>query len=188
MQTEITKKLFTVEEYYRMVDAGILKPRDRVELIEGEIVEMSPIGNRHVACVSRTNHLFVTAFKKRAIVSPQNPLRLNNYNEPQPDFIILKPREDYYSSQSCTPDDTFFVVEISDTTLRYDTRVKLPLYARFGVPELWIENLQKDVLLVCREPIGNNYKTQLTLTRGDSISPIAFPDVVFAVEDLLGNR
>src|SRR5262249_40265342 len=161
METEVTKKLFTVDEYYRMADAGILKPCDRVELIEGEIVEMSPIGNRHAACVSRAIYLFVTAFKTTGIVAPERPVRLNIYNEPQPDVMVLKPRDDFYSSQSCTPADAYFIVEVSDTTLRYDTKIKLPIYARFGVPELWIEDLQKDVLLVCREPIGNSYKTQI---------------------------
>jgi len=170
-----------------MVDAGILTERDRVELIEGEIVEMSPIGNRHAACVDRANELFISAFKGRAIVSVQHPLRLNKYNEPQPDLVVVKHRSDYYSSKSRTPEDTFFVVEVSDTTLRYDTKVKLPIYARAGVPELWIENLQKDMLLVCREPAERNYKVQITLRPGESVSPLAFPDVVFEINDLLGS-
>jgi Uma2 family endonuclease len=186
MQAEVTKKLFTVDEYYRMVDAGILSERDRVELIEGEIVEMSPIGRRHAACVNRANELFISSLKRRAIVSVQNPLRLNQYNEPQPDIVVMKRRDDYYASKHHTPEDTLFVVEVSDTTLRYDTKIKLPLYAATGVPELWIENLKEDVLLVCRDPAGKNYNTQLTLSRGDIISPLAFPGVSFKIEDLLG--
>jgi Uma2 family endonuclease len=104
----------------------------------------------------------------RAIVSIQNPLRLNNYNEPVPDIVVLKPRGDYYATKSHTPEDTFFAVEVSDSTLRYDTKIKLPIYARTGVVEMW------------------SYNTQLTLRRGESISPLAFPDVAFKVEDLLG--
>src|SRR5262245_43993003 len=115
MQAGVTKKLFTVDEYYRMLDAGILTENDRVELIEGEILEMGPIGNRHAACVDRANDLFSAAFRGRALVSVQNPLRLNEYNEPVPDIVVLKPRADYYASKSHASDDTFFAVEVSDS-------------------------------------------------------------------------
>jgi len=186
MRVEVTKKLFTVDEYYRMAEAGIIAEDDRVELIEGEIIEMSPIGLKHMSCVDRANDLFTSAFKGRALISVQHPLRLNNYNEPQPDIVVLKPRADYYASKPHTPEDTFLVIEVSDTTLRYDVNVKLPIYAALGISELWIENLQKDLLLICRDATGKSYKTQLILRQGDSISPIAFPDVVFKVEDLLG--
>jgi Uma2 family endonuclease len=98
MRAEVTKKLFTVDEYYKMLDAGILSENDRVELIEGEILQMSPIGNRHASCVDRATDLFTAAFRGRAVVSIQNPLRLNNYNEPVPDIVVLKPRADYYAT------------------------------------------------------------------------------------------
>ena len=186
MRAEVTKKLFTVDEYYRMVEAGILNEDDRVELIEGEIIEMSPIGLKHMSCVDRTMDALTSALKGRALVSVQHPLRLNNYNEPQPDIVVLKPRADYYASKPHTPEDTVLVIEVSDTTLRYDLKVKLPIYAALGVSEVWIENLQSELLLVCRNPAGKSYGTQLTLHRGDSVSPIAFPDVVFKLEDLLG--
>ena len=186
MQAEITKKLFTVDEYYRMAEVGILSERDRVELIEGEIIQMSPIGRRHAACVDRTNHIFNALLKRRAIVSTQNPLRLNEYNEPQPDLVVLKWRNDFYATRPHTPKDALFVVEVSDSSLLYDVKIKLPLYSATGVRELWIENLKENVLLVCRNPEGRTYKTQLTLSRADSISPLAFPDVSFKIADLLG--
>ena len=186
MQVAITKKLFTVDEYYRMAEAGILSERDRVELIEGEIIQMSPIGRRHAACVDRTNHIFNASLKRRAIVSTQNPLRLNEYNEPQPDLVVLKWRNDFYATKPHTPKDTLFVVEVSDTSLLYDVKVKLPLYSATGIRELWIENLKENVLLVCRNPEDRTYKTQLTLSRTDSISSLAFPDVSFKIADLLG--
>ncbi len=186
MQVEATKKLFTVDEYYRMAEAGILGPEDRVELIDGEIIEMSPIGVRHAACVNRATEAFIAAFRGRAVVSPQNPLRLSNYTEPQPDLVLLKPRADYYASKRSAAEDALLVLEVSDTTLRYDRNVKLPHYAAAGVREVWIENLQEDLLLVCRDPSGNDYKTCLTLQRGDSVSLAVFPDVAFKVEDLLG--
>jgi Uma2 family endonuclease len=185
MQTEVTRKRFNVDEYYRMVDAGILCARDRVELIEGEIIEMSPIGSRHAACVDRALDLFTAAFRGRAIVTVQHPLRLNRYNEPQPDLAVLKPRADYYASQSRTPADTFFIVEVSDTSFRYDTKVKLPIYAQAGVPELWIENLREDLIIVFREPSAKTYTSQVTRRRGESVSPLAFPDVVFPIDELL---
>jgi Uma2 family endonuclease len=182
MQTEVEKRLFTADEFYRMADAGIFGEDDRVELIEGEILQMSAINQRHFSCVNRANDVFTAAFKGRAIVSVQNPLRLNNYNEPMPDIVLLKPRADYYASERHTPADTLLVVEVSDTTIRYDQKIKLPLYAAAGIQEVWIENLQADVLLVCRDGVGK----ELTLRRGDSVSPIAFPEMTFKVENLLG--
>ena len=186
MLADVSKKLFTVDEYYRMADAGIFTEDDRVELIEGEIIQMSAIGHRHMVCVNRANDLLTSALKGKAVVSIQNPLRLNQYNEPQPDIVVFKWRADYYASKPYTPEDTLFVIEVSDTTLRYDTKIKLPIYAANGISELWIENLKEDVLLVCRHPAKKTYKTQLTLRRGDSISPLTFPGTSFKVEDLLG--
>ena len=152
METEVTKKLFTVDEYYRMSDAGILTEDDRVELIDGEIIEMSPPGNRHNACVHRANTFFTEAFGRSAVVSNQTPLRLSNYTEPVPDVLVLKPVADFYASRECRPDDVFFLVEVSDTTLRYDRNIKLPRYAAAGVCEVWIEDLKNDLLLVYRNP------------------------------------
>ena len=186
MPADVSKKLFTVDEYYRMADAGIFTEDDRVELIEGEIIQMSPIGHRHMVCVNRATDLFISALKGKAVVSVHNPLRLNQYNEPQPDIVVFKWRADYYASKPYTPEDTLFVLEVSDTTLRYDTKIKLPIYAANGISELWIENLKEDVLLVCRHPANKTYRTQLTLRRGDSISPLTFSDTSFTVEDLLG--
>jgi Uma2 family endonuclease len=186
MQIEADKKLFTVDEYYRMADAGILKHDDRVELIDGEIIKMSPIGNRHLGCVNGTNRLFSAAFRGKAVVSVQNPLRLTNYTEPEPDIVLLKPRKDCYRYKRPWAEDALLVVEVADTTLAYDRDVKLPRYALSGVPEVWIENLEDDLLLVFRDPADGVYKTSLTFRCGDSISVAAFPDAVFKVEDFLG--
>ena len=188
MQTDVTKKLFTVDEYYRMAEAGIFDEDSRVELIEGEIIEMSPVGNRHVACVDRANSLFVTRLEGKAIVSIQNPIRLSNYTEPQPDIVVLKPRVDYYASKRHSPEDTLLVIEVSDTTLRYDRNRKAPLYAKSGVSELWIENLENDVILVFRDPGPETFATLLTFHRGESISMQAFPEIVLQVDDFLGER
>ena len=186
MRAEVTKKLFTVDDYYRMAEVGILKPEDRVELLEGEIVEMSPIGNRHAGCVNRVNDLFTFLFRGKAIVTVQNPARLNQYNEPQPDFVLAKTRTDYYASRHPTGEDIYLTVEIADSSLRKDRNIKVPIYARLGIPEVWIVDLQQDRILVFRDPTSGDYTTTLTLNRGDSISAQAFPDIIFKVQDVLG--
>src|SRR5213083_2285735 len=104
MGVELTKKLFTVDEYYRMAEAGILGPEDRVELIDGEIIQMSPIGHRHMVCVNRANTLFIQAFGNGAVVSPQNPVRLTDWTEPQPDLVVFKPRADFYAKKEPVPE------------------------------------------------------------------------------------
>ena len=184
--TEVTKKLFTADEYYRMGEAGIFGEEARLELIEGEIIEMSPVGNRHVVCVNRATNLFALSLAGKAMVSVQNPVLLSRYTEPQPDIVLARPREDYYADKRISPEDTLLVIEVSDTTLRYDRNRKMPLYAKSGVCELWIENLQSDLILVYRDPGPQTYSTEITIHRGQSISVAAFPEVVFKVDEFLG--
>jgi len=186
MRAEVTRKLFTTDEYYRMAEVGILTPDDRVELIEGEIIRMSPIGLRHAACVNRVNELFMLSFHGRVTVTVQNPAHLNQYNEPQPDLLLLKHREDYYASKHPSPEDTLLLLEVSDTTLGFDLNVKLPIYAATGIPEVWIADPQKNVVRVFRNPEAGQYKTVLTFSAGDALSVLAFPDVVFKGSDLIG--
>jgi len=186
MQIEAARKVFTVEEYYRMAEAGILKPDDRVELIDGEIVEMSPIGVRHAGCVNWANQALIAAFGGRAVVSVQNPVQLSDITEPQPDLALLRPRPDAYRGKKVETADALLVLEVADTTLAYDRNIKVPRYAAAGVPEVWIEDLEHDRLLVYRDPSGNSYRTARILGRDDSVSVGAFPDVVFKVSDLLG--
>jgi len=185
MRIEVPRKLFSVDDYYRMAEVGILGPEDRVELIDGEIIWMSPIGDRHALCVNIANELFVLAFNRKAIVSVQNPIRLNNYSEPQPDIVLRKTHPERQNKHP-RPEDTILVVEVSDTTFKYDSTFKLPRYAKAGVPEVWIEDLQRNRLLVYRNPSDNNYLNSLTLGRNDSVFVQAFPDSIFAVDKLLG--
>ena len=187
MGAEVTKKLFAVDEYYKMAEAGIFTEDDRVEFIDGEIIEMSPIGHRHLGCVNRATRCFVESFGNRAVVSPQNPILLSVWTEPQPDLVVLKPRKDFYGSKKPEPADALLVVEIADTSLSHDRVVKLPRYAAAGVPEVWIEDLKNEKLLVYRGPTEKGYLTALALQRGDSVSPLAFPEVMFSAEDLLGE-
>ncbi len=185
MRIEAEKKLFTSDDINKMYEAGILGPDDRVELLDGEVILLNP-GRRHIACTNRANAFLTEALGRRAIVSIQNPIVIDIYNELKPDVVVYKPREDFYVSSDPVPEHALLLIEISDTTLATDRAKKLPHYAASGVPEFWIEDLKHDLLLVYREPVGNEYKTCLTFRRGDSASPLAFPDVAIKVSDLLG--
>ena len=182
---EVQTRRFTVDEFYRMPDAGVLGSKDRVELIEGEIVEMSPIGDRHLLCVNEANELFVLAFAGKARVSIQNAVRLNIRNVPQPDLVLYKPRSDHRQTTRPKAENCFLVLEVSDSSLRYDTKIKVPIYAKTGVPEVWIEDLKNDVLLVYRDPSNKGYATQQTFSPDQSVSLLAFPNISFSVRELL---
>ena len=186
MQLEVQRKRFTVDEYHRMGEIGILSKDDRVELIEGEIVKMMPIGNRHLGCVNAAATKFTIALAGRAVISVQNPLQLSDLSEPQPDIVVLKPRKDFYRSKRPQMTDSLLAIEVADTSIEYDREVKLGLYAQAGVPEVWIENLEENVLLVYRDVTPKGYKTQLSFPRSAAVSPQAFPDVTFQVKELLG--
>ena len=186
MPTEATKKLFTVDEYYKMAEIGVLSERVRTELINGEVIEVSSMGVAHAAAITRANELFSATFPKRAEVRVQLPLRLSLHSEPEPDLCLVKPRPDYYGTRHPVPADVLLVLEISDFSLRYDREVKLPIYAAAGVVEVWIEDLPNRTLHVFREPQGSGYKTALQFRSDESVSPLAFPEVAFAVSALIG--
>ena len=188
MRMESARKLFTTDDVLKMAEAGLFGEEERIELIDGEIIEMTPVGARHVHCVNRANSYFGVAFGSAAIVSIQNPVHLNIHNMPQPDVVVFKPRADFYFPVRPTPADVLFIVEVSDSTLRRDRNIKLPRFAAFGIPEVWIEDLKHDLILVFRDPEGSQYRTQFTLRRGESISPLAFPDASFLVDDLIGEE
>jgi Uma2 family endonuclease len=160
----------------------------RRELIDREIVQMRPIGNRHLGYVNAATRLFVEYFKGRAIVSVQNPLRLSNYTEPEPDIVLLKHRDDDYRDKRPMAADALLVVEVADTTLEYDRKVKAPRHAQSGVPEYWIEDLENNLLLVFRNPANSGYQAALSLQLDDSVSPAAFPDALFKIAELLGTE
>lgn len=150
----------TVDEYYRMAEVGLLAPDARVELIEGEIIEMPPIGPDHGSVVDQLNHRLVHAVGDRAIVRVQGAVRLSRSSEPQPDIALLVPRTDYYRAGHPSGENTFLVIEVSDSTLRYDRDVKVPLYARHEVPEVWIVDLRKGRLLSWRKPANGAYRDE----------------------------
>lgn len=186
MTAQVCRRLFTVEEYFRMAEVGILDPDERVELINGEIVEMSPIGTRHNACVDRAAHQFFSRLSGRAIIRTQGSVRLGPQSEPEPDLVLLRPRADFYASTPATPADILLIVEVADSTIVTDREVKVPLYAAAEVPEVWLEDLGAQLLRVYREPVAGEYRQTLVLGYEASIAPLAFPDVTFTVAELLG--
>lgn len=188
MLTAAEKKLFTVDDYHAMARAGILGEHDRVELIEGEIILMAAIGSRHQAVVDRLNRLFVTRLGSRAIVRVQGPLRLAPITEPQPDLQLLAPRDDFYAAAHPSQYDALLVVEVADTSLRFDRDEKAAVYARRGVREMWIVDITGGRILMLRRPAAAGYGETRAVTRGDFLSPEAFPDVSVSTADLLGPR
>jgi Uma2 family endonuclease len=183
----IHRKLFTTDDYHAMAESGILSPDDRVELIEGEIWQMSPIGPPHVSRVTRLDRVFQRRLEEgEAVIIVQASIHLDDHSEPQPDLALLRFRDDFYASGLPAPPDILLVIEVSDTTAHYDRRVKMNLYARHGLPEAWLCNLPRAVIEVYRDPSPEGYGEVLTLRRGDRISPLAFPDLVIEVDAILG--
>ncbi len=169
-----------------MLAGGILAEDDRVELINGEIIEMAPIGSRHAACVKRLNALFSRHIGDRAVIGVQDPVRLGDYSEPQPDLVLLRPRSDYYAGGHPGPEDILLLVEVAESSAEYDRQVKLPLYARHGVREAWLVDLAGEAVEVYREPAPAGYRDVRRAGRGETVSPGALPDLALAVDDILG--
>jgi Uma2 family endonuclease len=186
MSVELQRRRFTVHDYYAMADAGILGEDERVELIDGEIIQMPPIGSHHAAWVDRLNAKLGGKTGARAIVRVQNPVRLSDLSEPQPDLALLRPREDFYAGGHPGPGDTLLIVEVAHTTLGYDREVKLPLYALAGIPEVWIVDVEKGEVEVYRQPEGPRFGEATRAGPGDVLRPLLVPSVSVRVERLLG--
>jgi Uma2 family endonuclease len=167
-----------------MDKAGIFT-NQRVELIHGEVFLMT-IGRRHAARVERARDVFNRSLSGKAAVRAQNPISIDEYNFPEPDLVLAKFREDYYESQHPRREDIFLLMEVAERSIEHDREVKLALYAICRFPEYWIEDISNDALLVFRDPKDDGYTTSLTLRRGDTVSPLAFPEISFRVEDFLG--
>jgi Uma2 family endonuclease len=169
-----------------MNEAGILTEDDRVELINGEIIEMSPIGRKHSACVNRLNSIFSQLLGKRVIVAVQNPITLDNFSEPQPDIALLKPREDFYESAHPQPSDVFLLIEVADSSFEYDRDIKIPLYAANGIVEVWLVDIIEQKIIVYRQPTENTYSKIKTFQRGEILDILAFPEIKITVDSILG--
>jgi len=186
MAAQLLRRRFTVDEYHRMGQAGILGEDDRLELLEGEIVEMAPIGSRHQAAVDRLTRLFSGRVADAATVRVQGPVRLGGDSEPQPDVTLLRFRPDFYASAHPGPQDVLLLVEVSDTSTEYDREVKVPLYARHGIAEVWLVGVEAGVVEVYRGPTGQGYQEISQLGRGRELSPVAFPQLELTVDEVIG--
>jgi Uma2 family endonuclease len=186
MSVQIQRRLFTVQEYHLMGEAGILSEDDRVELIEGEIVQMAAIGTRHATCVRRLIRQFRQLPESSAILDVQNPIQLTERTEPQPDVVLLQPRADYYATAHPIPSEVLLLVEVSDSTVDFDRDVKVPNYARSGIQEVWLWDLEVNCLEVYRDPTANGYTSIQKFERGEIVSPLAFPEFEVSVDFILG--
>lgn len=176
-----------VDDFHRMGDAGIFGEDDRIELIDGDLIDMAPIGQGHAAVVSGLNEALVVACHGRAIVSPQDPVRLDRLSEPQPDFAVLRRRADFYSAgERPGPADVLLLVEVADSSLSFDRNVKLPLYARAGIAELWIVDLKGRVLEAHRHPGGDGYRETTTHRAGEQLALAVAPEIVVRLDLVFG--
>lgn len=179
-------RLFTVAEYHRMADAGIFTEDDRVELIDGEVVAMSPIGSRHAACVDKINALLRNLLSgETAIVRVQSPVHLSNHSEPQPDLAILHARDDFYASAHPGPESILLLIEVADASVIYDRNTKLPLYAQSNIPEVWLVDLVKNVVDLYSAPSGNGYSQMRRRERGTTTESVVLPQLAVPVDEIL---
>lgn len=181
------RHLITAEEFEAMAESGVFAEDDRLELIEGEIIEMSPIGDSHAGCVDWLSNSFKDRLGQRVVISTQNPANVTNISRPQPDVILARPRADYYRKGRPGPQDTFLVIEVADSSLSFDRQTKIPLYARSGIREAWLVNLVDGVVEVHRDPTPQGYRLVRRAGPAETISPEAFPEVEMSVAEILGE-
>jgi Uma2 family endonuclease len=183
---EVKRHRFTAREFRAMGEAGVLGEDDRVELVDGEIVDMAPIGSRHLSCVVALTHLLVERAQGGYFVSVQNPVRLSERDEPQPDLTLLRRKPDPAAPGPPDPEDVLAVVEVSDTTLSYDRNVKLPLYARAGISEAWVIDLETGNVEVHSGPAPDGYRESRSFGSGDHLVSGIVEGLSVPVDEVLG--
>lgn len=186
MTVQLLRKKFTVAEFQQMAETGIIKDEDRLELIDGEIIDMGKIGSKHAAYVDRLNDLLRDKLGKQVLIRIQNPVELSTYSQPQPDLALVRRRNDYYENRHPQPSDIFLLIEVADSTLETDREVKIPLYARSLILEAWIINCNNQSLEVYRYPTDNNYREKLCFFKGEKLSCLAFADLEITVDEIMG--
>jgi Uma2 family endonuclease len=187
MTTLISPHRFTTEDYHRLIETGILNEDDRVELLNGQINDMMPIGPFHGGCVKWLAEAFQSLSRKRWITSTHDPIDLGEHDEPQPDLALLRPKADFYRNAHPTAPDIFLVIEVSDSSLLIDRDEKLPIYARSGIPEVWIVNVPEKIVEVYRQPTPAEYTSISKVRPGERLSPDAFGDAVIDTAALFGR-
>jgi Uma2 family endonuclease len=168
-----------------MIESGILTDRDRVELLNGEILEMSPVGRRHAACVDRLTELLIVRLASKAIVRTQNPIRLSNDSEPQPDIAVLRRRDDFYATGHPQPGDIFLVIEVADTTIEFDREIKIPTYAQEQIPVVWLVDLNAEVVNVFQEATAQGYRNSQRFQSGQMLTIPNFSEIQLGVDQIL---
>lgn len=185
MSAELVRHLFSVDDYHQMGEAGVFASDERVELLGGEVIEMSPIGSRHSAIVNRLNRILIQALGDTVIVQVQGPVRLSDLSEPEPDLTLLRDRGDFYATAHPRPADVLLVIEVSDTTIAKDRGVKRPYYAAAGIVETWIIDVAADVIEVGTDPGPADYRHIHQVGLGGNVTPVALPQLTLEVADLL---
>ena len=178
-------RLLTVQEYHRMAEIGIFEEDERVELLAGQIVKMAAKGTAHSAAVTRTDKLLNNRLGQRILVRLQDPVRLNDYSEPEPDIAVVVPNPLYYEDHHPTPSEIYLIIEVADTTLRTDCGIKATIYAQSGIADYWVLDVNNRQLHVFREPTQDGYESIVVLGDDASISPLQFPDFYFMVGEML---
>ena len=184
MVLQLVRHQFTVKQFHQIAESGILSENERVELIRGEMIDMSPIGTRHSGCVLFLSNLLILLLGGRALINVQNPVELDETSEPKPDIALLKPRPDFYRNSHPQPEDIFLLIEVADTTVKYDREVKIPLYAEANIPEVWLLDVNQEVVEVYRNPLQGVYQDVQKLVKNQILSILAFPDVHINVTEV----
>ncbi len=186
MSALLAKRFFTTTEYHKLLETGFFTEDDRVELIDGEIIAMSPIGSKQAGCVNKLNRILNQKAGRIAIVATQNPVWLNEYSEPQPDIALLKPRPDYYTTSHPTPEDTLVAIEVADSTLEGDRQIKLPKYALAGIPEAWLVDLVNGRIEIYALPNEGVYQEIRIVLRHQNVVSRTLPQLKVKASDILG--
>lgn len=186
MSAQLARKLFTTNEYRMMFDAGVLDEDSRVELLDGEIIEMSPIGPRHASCVDRLTLLLIQALAGQAIVRVQNPIHLGEFSEPQPDLTIARARSDYYARSLPVTADILIAIEVADTSVEKDRGAKIPAYARAGLQEAWLVDLLNDRVEIYSQPLNGIYQEVRIVQRGQDLVSKTIPQLILQADDIIG--
>ncbi len=185
MSFQLAKRLFNVDEYYRLAEKGILSDDERVELIHGEIFEKSPKGSRHIACVNRLNSILSKMPDESGILSVQNPISIDEFSEPEPDIAILKFREDFYQNEKPKAQDVLLLIEVCDSSVEADKWIKLPLYAFAGIQEVWLVDLSSDRVTSYTEPKGEEYRNSTQHFKEDTVLSLKLPMLKIPVKKII---
>jgi Uma2 family endonuclease len=186
MSVQLARRPFSTAEYHRLIEIGLLTEDERVELLDGEIIEMAPIGPRQAACVNRLAEYLGNKVRKLAIVSVQNPIELSTHSEPEPDLSVLKRRNDFYAQSHPTPADVLIAIAVADTIAQKDREVKLPAYAHAGIPEAWLIDLYNDRIEIHHAPHQGVYEQVRIVQRGQRFASPTQPQLKFKADDILG--